>query len=141
MAKIVAQAHAPKGPIKTKRANGKRARGGDPMGEAHPMGGQCSAHSKQTGNRCRQSAIQGGTVCHYHGGAAPQVEAKAKERLRALFPKSVLVLDRLLGREEFPTVQLGAARFVAEQEVGKATERVKSDLSGEVMHVLRWGGV
>ena len=105
------------------------------------MGGQCSAHSKQTGNRCRQSAIQGGTVCHYHGGAAPQVEAKAKERLRALFPKSVLVLDRLLGREEFPTVQLGAARFVAEQEVGKATERVESDLSGEVMHVLRWGGV
>ena len=132
MAKTVAQAHAPKGPIK-----------GRPI---TPIKGStyhqlCTAHSARTGKPCRRAPILGGTVCVTHGGAAPQVKAKAKERLTALFPKSVHVFDRLLDREEFPTVQFQTARFIAEQEVGRATEHAEHDLSGEVMHVLRWGGV
>ena len=64
-------------------------------------------------------------VCRMHGGAAPQVEAKAKERFSALLPKALSRLDALLDRSEFPTVQFQAARLVIEQEVGKPTERVK----------------
>jgi hypothetical protein len=41
---------------------------------------RCSARSKQTGEQCKLSAIPGGTTCRFHGGAAPQVRAKAKER-------------------------------------------------------------
>jgi hypothetical protein len=43
----------------------------------------CSAHSKRSGKRCKQPAIPGGTVCRFHGGGAPQVIAKAQERLEA----------------------------------------------------------
>ena len=42
---------------------------------------QCRATSRSTGRRCGRPAIPGGTVCRYHGGAAPQVVKKAAERL------------------------------------------------------------
>lgn len=96
---------------------------------------RCTATNRQ-GNRCGKSPIIGGTVCRMHGGAAPQVIAKAKERLQALYPKAVVALDRLLGREEFPTVQFQASRFVIEQEVGKAIERLDTTIDGDV--TLRW---
>ena len=41
---------------------------------------QCSAHQRD-GSRCKNAAIQGGTVCGYHGGNAPAVKAKARLRL------------------------------------------------------------
>lgn len=43
---------------------------------------RCSAHRK-SGQPCRNWAIRGGFVCRMHGGAAPQVRAKAKMRLEA----------------------------------------------------------
>lgn len=42
---------------------------------------RCTATAKSTGERCQKDAIKGGTVCHLHGGSAPQVKAKAQERL------------------------------------------------------------
>lgn len=45
---------------------------------------QCSAHSKNHKGQCKQAPILGGTVCHMHGGRAPQVKAKALERLADL---------------------------------------------------------
>ena len=115
--------HAPMGPIKGPPA--------DPTQAADPIQARCTATTRQ-GHRCGTRPIRGGTVCRMHGGGAPQVQAKAKERLAALAPKAVLVLDALLDREEFPTVQFQAARFIAEQEVGKAHESVSMEVSGEV---------
>src|ERR1700677_1286368 len=43
---------------------------------------KCSAHSK-AGNKCKQWALPGCAVCHYHGGKAPQVLAAARRRLAA----------------------------------------------------------
>ena len=43
------------------------------------------------GGKCRRAAIRGGTVCPTHGGQAPQVKAKAAERLADLIDP-----DRLL---------------------------------------------
>lgn len=45
-----------------------------------PMTPQCKANSKQTGLRCKQRPAKGGTVCRFHGGAAPQTKAKAEQR-------------------------------------------------------------
>lgn len=42
---------------------------------------QCTATAKGSGQRCKRAPIPGGTVCKKHGGGAPQVQAKAKERL------------------------------------------------------------
>ena len=44
---------------------------------------RCSGKSKQSGAPCRQPPIPGGSVCYYHGGAAPQVIAAAERRLAA----------------------------------------------------------
>ena len=43
---------------------------------------RCTAKTKR--GRCKRAAIQGGTVCHTHGGAAPQVQRAAAERLADL---------------------------------------------------------
>lgn len=42
---------------------------------------RCTATSKQSGRRCKRAAVPGATVCATHGGKAPQVVAKANERL------------------------------------------------------------
>jgi hypothetical protein len=39
--------------------------------------------AKSTGERCTQPPTPGATVCRYHGGAAPQVQAAAARRLLA----------------------------------------------------------
>lgn len=36
------------------------------------MAQQCTAMSKQTGQRCKRAVTPGRTVCHYHGGATPR---------------------------------------------------------------------
>ena len=42
---------------------------------------QCTATSSQSGQRCKARPMAGATVCSTHGGRAPQVRAKAAERL------------------------------------------------------------
>lgn len=48
------------------------------------MKARCKARSKRTGKQCQKAPIRGATVCRNHGGAAPQVKAKAQERLADL---------------------------------------------------------
>lgn len=70
---------------------------------------KCSATSKRTHERCGQWAIAGGTVCKWHGGGAPQVIAKAQERLRALFEdKGVQRITEALDAEAAIVVSDGA---------------------------------
>ena len=118
--------HAPRGPVK--------AKGDDPTQQIHPthrepgkFGPRCTATSKTTGKPCQSPAIQGGFVCRMHGGSAPQVKASAKERLMALQPLAIQTMHTLMQREEYPTVQLGAARDVLDRTEGKAKETI--DLS------------
>ena len=106
--------HAPKGPVKV-----------DLMEPPHLMERgfePCTAKSKQSGQRCKRRPIPGGTVCYIHGGAAPQVQATAAERLKALQPKAITTLETLLDRSEFPTVQMAAVRDVLDRTEGKPVE-------------------
>lgn len=41
---------------------------------------QCTARSKQSGERCKRAPIPGGTVCVMHGGKSPVVAAAAARR-------------------------------------------------------------
>lgn len=41
---------------------------------------KCAATSKSTGARCRQWAVVGARVCHYHGGSRPDVRANGELR-------------------------------------------------------------
>lgn len=69
--------------------------------------------------------MRGGTVCRKHGGAAPQVKQKAQERLKAMQPLALNTIEGLMGRDEFPTVQLAASKAVIDWTEGRAMERVE----------------
>lgn len=124
--------HAPQGP--------RQAR--DPMETRRPMDTSytpCTAKSKQSGQRCKRRPIPGGHVCVMHGGKAPHVQFKAMERLKALQPKAVTVLERLLDRDEFPTVQMAAVRDVMDRTEGKAAESMALSVTGslDIVETLR----
>ena len=55
---------------------------------------RCTARSKGTGERCKQTAIPGGTVCRFHGGGAPSVKRKAALRLASLVDPAIGTLAR-----------------------------------------------
>jgi hypothetical protein len=57
---------------------------------------RCTAHSSQTGKRCKNASIPGGRICRYHGGAAPHVQKKAAERLLALEHPAIDAMARIL---------------------------------------------
>ena len=109
--------HAPRGRIKARH----------PITGTNPIGPRqrCSAHGKTTKTPCKQPAIAGGTVCRYHGGAAPQVIRAAEGRLEALRTPAVAYLAYLLGQWEYPSAGLGAAKDVLDRVDGKAAELVR----------------
>ncbi len=115
--------HAPRGPVKGKDLKSEV----DPKDVVQHLNGtpiRCTATAKGTGLRCENPARYGAAVCRTHGGNAPQVLASARERLMALQPLAVTTLHGLLDREEFPTVQLGAAREVFDRTEGKPAQAV-----------------
>lgn len=42
---------------------------------------RCKANARSTGEQCTKYAIEGGTVCRYHGGASPQARKAAADRV------------------------------------------------------------
>lgn len=91
---------------------------------------QCTAHSTRTGERCRQRAIRGGSVCRTHGGSAPQVRQKAQERLLALVEPAIARLSELLAQKRDHKVALGAARDILDRNDLGGKQKIEQ--SGEV---------
>lgn len=58
----------------------------------------CTAH-KHNGDPCRRYAAKGTNVCRLHGGAAPQVMAKAKRRMSEANDRAVVraIRERIRG--------------------------------------------
>ena len=71
----------------------------------------CTATAKGSGKRCQRAPIQGATVCRMHGGAAPQVKAKAEERLRALQAPALAALEDLIDNAD-PRTRVRIAEIV-----------------------------
>ncbi len=107
----------------------------------------CTARSKTTGNQCRQPPIPGGTVCHYHGGNAPQVRAAALRRLTSARDKALARLtEQLEPSAEFPidpgTLLSIVDKLTAKIELleGRATERsesahIRADITRQAIHI------
>lgn len=71
-------------------------------------------------------------MCQVHGGRAPQVVHAAMERLKALQPKALTVMDSLLD-EDNPFVRLATAKDVLDRTgVGK-----DKSVAGTVLFTLR----
>lgn len=91
--------------------------------------GQCTAKSKRSGERCKGPAIPGATVCHTHGGGAPQVKQAAALRLAALVDPAIDVLDKCMKRVDArPEIAERAARAVLNRTGYGATS--KQELKG-----------
>ena len=75
-----------------------------------PIAPRCRAHSKRTGQQCQKTSIRGGTVCRFHGGSAPQVQAKAERRLRAMVDPMIDRLEQLAHQTDNPKVAAECVR-------------------------------
>ena len=81
---------------------------------------QCKAKSKRSGKRCQKPAIKSGTVCRMHGGAAPQVKKKARERFNDLVDPAINTLAKAMEEaeekgEKVSTQALNAARDILDR--------------------------
>lgn len=110
--------HAPRGPVKAKTHDEE-----DPSKPRLKV--LCTAHSSRTGKPCQRPPILGGTVCRTHGGAAPQVKAKALQRLEAYQDRAIDSLFELAETAEYPSVRYQAVRDVLDRTMGKPTESVQ----------------
>jgi uncharacterized protein YodC (DUF2158 family) len=102
----------------------------DPLSTSDPMTTRtrCSATSKRTGVQCGSYVTLGATVCKWHGGKAPQTEAKANERLMKLQAKAIDTFEFLMDkRGEFPSTAYAAARDVMDRTHGKPRETFKHE--------------
>lgn len=80
------------------------------------VGVQCSATSKQTGNRCRRFTGHAGlAVCRFHGGNRPVVRAAADRRLAALGQPALVALRDILENSSDNVARLRAAKYVIRQ--------------------------
>ena len=71
---------------------------------------RCIAY-KKTGDRCRRQARRGATVCDWHGAKAPQVKAKARQRIEEAADRMAKQLLRMATDEKVSdTVKLAAIR-------------------------------
>ena len=71
-------------------------------------------------------------MCVKHGGGAPQVKAKALQRLIALQSPAIDRLAKLINQETFPTVAYAASRDVLDRTIGKPGEQQTVEHSGEI---------
>jgi len=85
---------------------------------------QCTATSKQTGKQCGSTPPPGFTVCQWHGGGAPQVRAKAEERLRDLVDPAINRLEKLIDAT-YDAVALAAVKDVLDRAGYAASHRLE----------------
>jgi hypothetical protein len=129
--------HAPRGPIKanpstrsklnTAKLPFARDRSGiDKSGYDPDL---CHARSARTGNQCRRRPNNGCNVCRFHGGAAPQVQRAAMERLIDYQHTAISRLFGLAEQENYPSTAYQAVRDILDRSMGRPAETVSMNLN------------
>ncbi|MGE0218418.1 hypothetical protein [Mycolicibacterium sp.] len=107
---------------------------------------RCVAHQRaeKGGNQCHLPARRGGTVCRFHGGAAPQVKAKARERLDLAADRMARELLGIATGAESEAVKLAAVKDALDRSgvTGKQAVEVEvkapwEELLGDVMQITK----
>lgn len=95
-----------------------------------PLAGvRCQGSSKQSGERCRRRPIPGGFVCVMHGGKAPTVREKARQRIESLLPLGLRRLGQLAKQKSEPGVALGAVREIIKLNELEPVQKVDATVS------------
>jgi hypothetical protein len=92
---------------------------------------RCTAHSSQTRRRCKNASILGSRICRYHGGAAPQVQKKAAQRLKELEHPALDVFQRVLEADEAHPEHRALAIRVAESVLDRTGHKQPKKLEIE----------
>lgn len=120
-------------PPKTNRGRYLREHGGVPLD--HPR--RCQADSSGTGEPCRKYAIRGGNVCRTHGGSAPQVIAKANERLALAADRMAMKLLNIAESENVPAyVALAAVDSALDRAGVVQPKQVQVDLDAPWAEIM-----
>ncbi len=86
---------------------------------------RCTAKANSTGKNCRRRAIKGGRVCQVHGGAAPQVKRKARERFNDLVDPAINLLATVINNEEMPAAsRVAAAKDILDRAGHKPVDKM-----------------
>ena len=98
---------------------------------------RCRAHNR-AGSRCGLAPVVGAPVCKWHGGAAPQVKAKAEDRIREMVDPALNRLLKLID-DDSSGVALGAVKdvldragYVAKQQVEITMRQRAKDLADDL---------
>lgn len=83
------------------------------MAEIKPMRPRCHAHNRQ-GEQCDKLVVPGATVCRYHGGLTPSVQAAARRRLDRLIDPALDVYTEFLNPDSDAAEQV---RFAVARDV------------------------
>jgi hypothetical protein len=100
-----------------------------------PEPSKCVARKKD-GTPCKRSPIKGANVCRAHGGAAPQVQRKAAERIAHASDVAVMKLLALMQDPDVPkAVQAAVARDLLDRAnvSGKTTVELEVPLWRQVL--------
>ena len=94
--------------------------------EAPPTATRCRATSKHTGNRCCRAVKFGALTCRKHGGAAPQTQRRARERVLFAAEDAISVIAAMMNDDAIPpAVRLAAARDMADRADTGAASKVE----------------
>jgi len=89
---------------------------------------RCHARTS-AGNPCRKYAILGATVCATHGGSAPQVRAKAQQRLLEAADPAAAMLVHLALNGDTEQVRLQAAKDILDRAGLSAKQLVEATVT------------
>ncbi len=87
---------------------------------------KCTA-KRSDGQPCKANAIKGGNVCRVHGGSAPQVRAKAQQRLNEAIDPATVELIRLATTAENERDRITAIKEIFERAGFGEAKRVEVD--------------
>jgi hypothetical protein len=90
---------------------------------------RCCTARRSDGEPCRRYAARGGNVCRVHGGAAPQVLAKARERISLAADRMARELLGIATGAESEAVKLAAVKDALDRAGLSAKTAVEVDVS------------